>query len=95
MIAPNFGHATGARKEWRLVHRSVKNVRIIPKNVLGTVPVVHIPIDDRDTARAPLPRVMCGDSGVVEEAKTHGAIARRVMTGRANKRHAEVRFTCK
>ena len=79
-----------ARKEGRLVERGVQHVRVFPKNVLGAVAVVHVPVEDRHALGAAAASMVRGDGRVVEEAEAHGLRARRVVSGRTHEREPEV-----
>ena len=82
-----------ARKEGCLVHRGVKHRRIVPKDVLRAVAVVHVPVNNGDALRSAQARLICRDGGVVEKAKAHRPVARGVMPGWAYERESKVRRT--
>mmetsp|Transcript_61697 Transcript_61697/g.151865 ORF Transcript_61697/g.151865 Transcript_61697/m.151865 type:complete len:338 (+) Transcript_61697:167-1180(+) len=70
------------------VHRDVEHIRVIVKDVLHPVPVVHIPIKDEDLLGAELAACLTRRDGhVVVEAEAHGVRAHRVVPGGAH--HAE------
>ena len=58
----------------------VEDVRIIPEERLGAVPVMDVPVDDED----PLPgvdQVGGGHRHIVEEAESHGPVTEGVVAG--------------
>ena len=56
------------------------------KDVLCSVPVMNIPIDDRNSLKAVFfLGVSGGDGGIVENAEAHTPIGRCVVSGRANR----------
>src|SRR5262249_9222225 len=67
-----------------LMRREVENGVIFPENILRTVSVVHIPVDDQDrlyaVSRLGIPS---GNGGIIEQAKSHRMIWRGVMSRRA------------
>ena len=76
---PHLVGASGARIQRVLVSRDVENVGIVPKDRLGAVAMVHIPVEDEDAfteCRARRRR----DGDVVHQAESHGSRGRGVMT---------------
>ena len=62
--------------------RHVEHPSVVPEDVLSTVSVVHVPVDDEHLL-ASLCKV-CGRYGdVVQQAKSHSPIGRGMMTGRS------------
>ena len=63
----------------------VKEIGIVPENILRAVAVMHVEIDHRD-ALEPMrvTQMQCADRDVVEEAKAHRALALGMMAGRAH-----------
>jgi hypothetical protein len=73
------------------VQRREEDRLIVGDDVLRAVAVVHVPVDDRDAAKAELGlRPARGDCDVVEEAEAHRAVALGVVTGRPRDREAAV-----
>src|SRR5262249_53562007 len=74
-----------------LVRREEINTRIVVKNSLRAVAVMHVPIDDRDLIDLGilLLRVTRGDGDVIEKTKAHRALFGRVITRRTH-RHKPV-----
>src|SRR5262249_35148223 len=86
--ATELGRRAAAGVERELVDREVEDVRIVPEDVLGAIAVVNVPVEDRDPGGALGARGGRGDRDVVEQAESHRAIARGVVTGRAYDRDA-------
>ena len=61
--------------------RDVEHVGVVPEDVLGAVPVVHVPVDDEDPLAEGRARRR-GDGHVVDEAEAHGPVGGGVMAGR-------------
>ena len=62
---------------------------VVPEDLLGPVPVVDVPVDDRHAPGAELRlREPCRDRHVVEEAEAHGVARPRVVARRADEREA-------
>jgi hypothetical protein len=82
-----FFTSSGSGIVWRLVRRKVEDGVIAPEDVLRSVPVVHIPVDDQyrldSVFRLRVPRC---DRGIVEQTKTHRLAIRRVVTRRSYER---------
>ncbi len=77
--------ATGARIERPLVQRHAQHGVVAAKDRLGAVPVVDVPVDDRDPFDPELHlRVAGGDSCVAEDAEPHRVRRHRVVAGRAD-----------
>mmetsp|Transcript_69593 Transcript_69593/g.193640 ORF Transcript_69593/g.193640 Transcript_69593/m.193640 type:complete len:236 (-) Transcript_69593:776-1483(-) len=71
------------------VHAEKQDAWVVAEDVLGAIPVVHIPIDYGDLRRAMhLLGVAGGDGDVVKEAKASPSCSRRVVTRRADDSHA-------
>src|SRR5687767_7429241 len=69
--------------------REIKDGIILPENILRAVTMMDVPIDDEDVFHAVLDlSIPCGDCGIVEQAKSHGVVRRRMMTGRTDKRES-------
>ena len=70
------------------------DIGIVPQNVLCTVPVVYIEIDDSDTCQ-PVGggRMFCGKGNCRIQAKPHGFVAFRMMTGRTHSNESAVGVT--
>ena len=82
----------GAGVEGPLVERDVEDGRVVPEDRLRPVAVVDVPVDDRDALEAELGLGRPGGDGhVVEEAKAHRAVGRRVVAGRPDEREAAAR----
>ena len=63
----------------------VENPGIIFENVLGSVAVVHVPVNNRDPAKTMLCFEMhCRESNIVQQAESHGEIWFRVVSRRAH-----------
>ena len=76
----------GAGKQRHLVRRGVHHGRIGPEDVLRTVAVMNIKIDDCHAADAVFALgVTGGDRGVVEEAEAHRLRHLGVVAGRAHR----------
>ena len=71
-----------------LVRRDVEHGRVVPEDVLGAVPVVHVPVDDEHSL-AECGARRRGNGHVVEEAEAHGPIARRVMARGADRHEGD------
>ena len=77
------GGSTGARVERPLVQRDEQDRRVVLDDVLSPVPVVHVPVDDRNALDPEvLLRPTCGDRDRVEQAEAHRTIALGVVTWR-------------
>ena len=78
-----FGYRAGSWIERHLMRRTIEKVAIRPEDLLGTVAVMDIEVDDRDAlgivAGAGMERC---NGGIVEEAEAHGAAGFSVMAGR-------------
>ena len=76
----------GAAATWierPLVDRDEQDAVVVPELVLCPVPVVHVPVEDREPVYAELSLCESGRHGdVVEEAEAHRAIAEGVVAGR-------------
>jgi hypothetical protein len=73
------------RIEGKLVDADVQNGRIIFEDVLCTVTMVDIPIEDGNPLDAMLmPGMACPDGHAVEEAKSHGFVPLGMVSGRPN-----------
>ena len=69
------------------MHRNGQDVRIVIENRLGSVAVVHVPVDHRDAqvgARAA--RGADGDGDIGEEAEPHRVVGQAVMSRRSGQR---------
>ena len=64
-----------------------EDIRVVVEDLVRAVPVVDIPIDDRDPREAVRALgVARGDGDVVEDAEAHPAIGRGMMAGWAHQR---------
>src|SRR5215217_2139259 len=73
---------TGSRVERALVRREVEHLPILVEDVLGTVAVVDVPVENGYPPYPAREGVACADRGVVEQAEPHprrppGVVARR------------------
>ena len=73
--------------------REVEQVRIIPEDVLRSVPVMNVEVDDRDPAHALSLQRACRDRDVVEQAEAHRVRRHGVMTGRPHREERAVGLT--
>ena len=74
-----------ARPERPLMKRDGQHARVVAKQRLGPVAVVHVEVDDRDALETELAlRVASRDGGVAEDAEPHRRALERVMAGRAH-----------
>ncbi|MNL42434.1 hypothetical protein D3C87_1648880 [compost metagenome] len=70
---PGLARRSGARIERHLVARGIKNAWIILENVLCSIAVMHVEIDDRHPLGPIFPlRLPRHDGNGVDEAKPHG-----------------------
>lgn len=77
-----LGEGTCPRIEGELVRTEEKHVLSIVKNVLGSVAMVHVPIDDQDSFAIGVFQGMTGrDGNVIEEAESHGSIRFCMVAG--------------
>jgi hypothetical protein len=67
-----------------LVDGDEEGAGLVEEDVLGTVAVVDVEVEDGNALDAPGAGGECGDGGVVEVAEAHGAVAGGVVTGRAH-----------
>jgi len=74
----------GAGVGGMLVDGDEEGAGLVEEDVLGTVAVVDVEVEDGDALDAPGAGGECGDGGVVEIAEAHGAVAGGVVTGRAH-----------
>ena len=65
------------------MERDEEHRRIAPKDVLGAVAVVYVPIDDGNATRPGCARVQSTYCDVVQEAEAHRAFAGGVVAGRS------------
>ena len=77
------GHA-GARVVRVHVQRIVKHARVVVEDILGAVPVVYVPVDDKYVAASDGLEVAGGDRDVIEETESHCLLPRGVMPRRTN-----------
>ena len=83
VMRADFADRARAGIERHLMRRRVKHVSIAPENLLHAIAVMHVKIDDGDARGAMRRARMQGrDGGVVEKAKAHRRIARRMMARR-------------
>src|SRR5438067_5479504 len=62
-----------------------ENVRRFVENVLGSVAVVHVPVDDQNAVHlVDIERMPGGESYVVEKTEAHAFCRRGMMTRRAD-----------
>ena len=81
--------AARARVERPLVQRDEEDRRVVADDVLRPVPVVDVPVEDRDAPEAELGlRPARGDRDRVEEAEAHRLPRPRVVPGRPHEREA-------
>lgn len=80
----------GAGIPGKLVNRSKSDPRIGRDNLFGAVAVMRIEIPNGDPSGATRQRIERGHGDVVEIAKSHGAVARRMMAGRTHKAEGEI-----
>jgi hypothetical protein len=67
------------------VHGKEANLTVGIKSVLRSVAVMYVPIDDENPSDAMLDlRDTRGDGNVIKQAESHRAIAKRMVTGRAD-----------
>lgn len=59
-----------------------QDVGIIPEDLLGTIAVVHVPVNDGDPFIAEPLSVACRQSDIVQHAEVSTTVALRVMAGR-------------
>lgn len=72
-----------------LVHRDKTDRRLGLDQGLCAVPVMHIPVDDKNPIRAmPRTSVVRAERHAAKETETHAAIAERVVSGRSNRAEA-------
>jgi hypothetical protein len=65
------------------VQREGQDVGAVPEDPLGAFSDVHVPVDDRDPARAAGASVLGADREVVEVGRRDGAVGLGVVAGRA------------
>ncbi len=82
--AARLDFATGAGVVRVLVQRVVRHRGIVIEDLLGSVPVVDVPVDDEHPLAAEALEVPRRDRHGVEQAESHRPVARRVVTGRAH-----------
>ena len=78
---------TTARVERPLVKRHEQDRVVFPEDLLRSVAVMHVVVDDRDAVTVGLRRPR-RDRDVVEDTEAHRPSAERVMSGRADEREA-------
>ena len=64
--------------------RDVEHVGVVPEDVLGAVPMMHVPVDDED----PLPECRArgrGDGDIVDQTEAHGPVGGRMMPRRPDR----------
>ncbi len=88
-----LGPVTGAGIERHLMRGTIEKLRVGPEYLLGSVAVMHVEINDRDTLRViGVAGMVSGYGGVVEQAEAHGASRLRMMTWRTNGTEGVLRF---
>jgi hypothetical protein len=75
-----------------LVRRDVQHLRVVVEDVLRTVSVVYVPVDDDDTF-ALIPQPSSRNGNVVHQTKAHRSVSEGVMTGRPNESECPLRPT--
>ena len=90
-----FVEIAGSGIERELMGRDVEHVRIVFEDVLGSVAMMNVPVEDEDTRRGAV-GLQCthSDCHVIEEAETHGARSFRVMSRRPHCGEAAVDLSC-
>src|SRR5690606_10683474 len=58
----------------------VEDVRILIEDLLGAVPVVHVPVDDRHASSAESEGVSRGEGDLVDQTEPHRSVRTGVMT---------------
>lgn len=77
---PAPADSTGVRIEWMLESRTEQYPVVILENVLGTIAVMHIEIDDGDTLETMALQCMDScDRDIIEQAETHRTITLGMM----------------
>src|SRR5262245_14167035 len=77
--------SAGSRIERHLMRRAIHDARIAPENVLRSIAVMHVPIDDRHTLSAVNGLGMArADRRLIEEAKSHRGRAFCMVSRRAH-----------
>ena len=80
---PNVARRSGPRIQRRLVDRDEQHAIGVMEDVVGPVPVVHVPVDDHHPLEAAgIERMPRRERDVVEQAEPHRARRQRVVTGR-------------
>ena len=74
-----------------LMERDEEHRRIAPEDVLGSVAVVHVPVDDGDASRSHRAGLRRRHRDVVEQAEAHRAGTHGVVPRRSREQHADVR----
>src|SRR5262245_5225540 len=81
--------AARARVEGPLVQRDEEDGPVVLKDRLRSVPVVHVPVDDRHALDVALGlQVTSSDGDVVEDAEPHRGVCERVVPGWPHEREA-------
>ena len=83
-LAVFFHEAAVRRVELALVHRDHQRLRIVVEGLLRAVAVVHVPVQEGDTAEAEIPaQPLCRDDAVAEDAEPAAEIRFRMVARRA------------
>ena len=73
------------------MQRGEEDAVVVPEDVLCSVPVMHVEVDDRHTRGTGYLLGTCSDRNVVEQTKAHRAISRRVVARWTHEREGIVR----
>ena len=75
-----------SRIPWPLMHRYEADVRFIFDKCLGSVPVMHIPVDNENLPGVvPGPRIMRSNGDIAKETESHSPTPECVMSGRPHR----------
>ncbi|QTK79417.1 hypothetical protein AT6N2_C1719 [Agrobacterium tumefaciens] len=84
VLHAGFVLVTAPRVKRHLVGGAEQHGCVVPEDILRTVAVMHVPVDDGDTLRAVrLLRMAGGNRHIVEQTETHGLGGLGMVAGRA------------